>query len=174
MRTFAQSSGISATENTGIGHVLGECIDVKFTGLLFQAVSMKQEMTCAQQAAMNWSDASSCRFTSPTCYTFKVILPRGLAMVLGFVRVLLQQLIVCENYVYGSGGILLGTFSQLRKSKVLDKIYKSKLCIIKAFYKGIRNFWLRFCCHADASQVLRIACDMLKIETMQMTRKVTF
>lgn len=95
-------------------------------------------------------------------------------MVLVFVRVLLQQLIVCENYVYGSGGILLGTFSQLRKSKVLDKIYKSKLCIIKAFYKGIRNFWLRFCCHADASQVLRIACDMLKIETMQMTRKVTF
>lgn len=36
-----------------LGHVLGECIDVKFTGLLFQEVSMKQEMTCAQQAAMN-------------------------------------------------------------------------------------------------------------------------
>lgn len=35
------------------GHVLGEFMDVKFTHMLFQAVRVKQEMACRQQAAMN-------------------------------------------------------------------------------------------------------------------------
>lgn len=50
-----------------LGHVLGEFIDTKFPGLLFQ-VRVKQEMTSMQHAAVNWNDASSCGFTSPTPY----------------------------------------------------------------------------------------------------------
>lgn len=55
-------------EALALGQMLGEFMDVKFTRMLFQAVRVKQEMACRQQAAMNWKDAGSFRLSSPTRY----------------------------------------------------------------------------------------------------------
>lgn len=42
---------------------------------------------------------------------FKVMVPRGLATLLGFgVFILLQQVVVCENHGCASEGILMNTF----------------------------------------------------------------
>ena len=53
MRTLHSHQAFQLWKTLALGQVLGEFIDVKFTGLLFLAVRVKQEMTCAQQAAMS-------------------------------------------------------------------------------------------------------------------------